>query len=158
MKYIDQGMANYIASFFDSEGHIGIHKYKDRPAVALKVIGVNCHLATLKMIQEYLGGHLSTKSGKAEHQQGYQLQLRMAELPRFIKEICPYLRTKASNGLLLEKAYGYAQTGWTPETVDQVVAMYMMIKPHRLESATLPTPVVEPLHVVWISDDKRTAS
>lgn len=94
----------YIAGFFDGEGSIGIYKRKDRyngACLRTQLAQTKTRLSTIlfEELKKRYGGNISTDislSGRVT----YNWQLNPKGVPKFLKDISPYLILKKSQAQL----------------------------------------------------------
>ena len=87
----------YIAGFFDGEGHVSITWSKRRgmmnPKLCLKL--TNTYLPLLESIKEIYGGNIYASPKQYEHYlQCYALSLTVEQSKKFLNDVLPFLVIK----------------------------------------------------------------
>lgn len=87
----------YIAGFFDGEGHVSItwtQRGESRnPKLCIKI--TNTHLPTLNEIKRQYGGCITTNKKQFDHYlQCYVLNMTVEQSKFFLKDMLPYLFVK----------------------------------------------------------------
>ncbi len=88
----------YLAGFFDGEGHVSITwtkkgDWKSSPKLAVKM--TNTYLPLMEEIQKEYGGNMyKGKNVKEHYLQVYTLSLTVEESKRFLNDVMPFLKIK----------------------------------------------------------------
>jgi hypothetical protein len=113
----------YIAGFFDGEGHVSI-TYTKRPSgmdAKLCVKLTNTHLPVLETIQSMYGGSITATKKSAEHYlQCYVLGFSVEQSKTFLTDLLPFLVIKHSQAkLALKFSTTVYRRGRAPVSVEE---------------------------------------
>lgn len=94
----------YVAGFFDGEGHIGITIAGKNKQCTLRLTFVNTNREVLEMIRLAYGGNIHststsnswTPSYRPDWKPSWQLKLSFSEIKRLVVDIQPYVIVKAA--------------------------------------------------------------